>query len=68
MTIQLKTIEDVYEFVRIATGYNTDIDVRQKYYVVNGKSILGVFSLDLTQPVQIIVNNGDYSQFEKFKI
>lgn len=67
MTIKLNTIEDVYKFVNIAIKFGTNVDIRQEHYTVNGKSILGIFSLDLTQPVQLIVNCGDYSQFEQFK-
>lgn len=67
LTIKLNTIEDVYEFVRIATDCAVEVDVKQKHYTVNGKSILGIFSLDLTQPVQLIIKSGDYSKFEQFK-
>ena len=67
MTIKLNTIEDVYKFVDLAMQLGSNVDIRQKYYIVNGKSILGIFSLDLTQPVQLILNSGDYSKFEQFK-
>jgi phosphotransferase system HPr-like phosphotransfer protein len=67
LSIKLNTIEDVYEFVRLATEYGTDVDVKQKQYTVNGKSILGVFSLDLRQPMQLVIRSGDGSQFEQFK-
>ena len=68
LSIKLKTIEDVYEFVRIATECDVDVDVKQKHYTVNGKSILGIFSLDLRQSMQLIVKSGDDSKFKQFKI
>ena len=64
---KLSTIEDVYEFVRVASESDTEVDVKQKHYTVNGKSIIGIFSLDLTQPIQLIVKDGICSQFEKFR-
>lgn len=68
MTIKLNTIEDVYKFIDVAIKSVSDVCVKQKYYTVNGKSILGLFSLDLTQPIQLFIESGDYSQFEQFEL
>ena len=67
MIIKLRTIEDVYQFVNIATQYGSNVDIKQQHYVVNGKSILGIFSLNLAEPVELNVHNDDYSKFEQFK-
>ena len=67
MIIKLRTIEDVYQFVNIATQFGSNVDIKQQHYVVDGKSILGIFSLNLTQPVELNVHNDDYSKFEQFK-
>jgi hypothetical protein len=37
-------------------------------YVVDAKSILGIFSLDLSRPVELEVEDGDYALFEPFRI
>lgn len=67
MIIKLKTIEDVYKFVSLATELGSNVDIKQQHYVVNGKSILGIFSLNLAEPVELNVHNDDYSKFEQFK-
>lgn len=67
MIIKLKTIEDVYKFVSLATELGSNVDIKQHHYVVNGKSILGIFSLNLAEPVELNVHNDDYSKFEQFK-
>ena len=63
MMIMLNTIDIVKSFVDISSKYMDDnIDVIQGRYIINGKSILGIFSLNLTEPVNVIINseNEDY--------
>jgi phosphocarrier protein HPr len=55
LTIQLRTIADVKEFVRIVNGYDFDIDLSSGRYVVDAKSIMGIFSLDLGKPLRVDV-------------
>lgn len=50
-TLILDNINKVKSFVDIAITKNYDIDLVSGKYIVNGKSIMGVFSLDLTKPV-----------------
>ncbi|MBO4422808.1 MAG: HPr family phosphocarrier protein [Clostridia bacterium] len=51
--IRLKEIKDVYDFVAVVTSYEGDIDIVSGRYRVNAKSIMGIFALDLTQPLNI---------------
>ena len=50
-TIMLKNFEAVKEFVDIANSKEYDIELMSGKYIVNAKSIMGVFSLDLTKPM-----------------
>lgn len=68
MYIKLDKIIDVKEFVTIGSMLNHNVTVRQDGYVVNGKSLMGLFSLDLTKPVVLDVENDDCTPFEKFAI
>ena len=43
------------QFVNIASRYPYDIDLRVGRHVVDGKSILGIFSLDLSKPITLEV-------------
>lgn len=52
--IFLKTLEDVKSFVTLAMNKDYGVDLKSGKYVVNAKSIMGVFSLDLTQPLTLI--------------
>ncbi len=51
--------EYVKDFVQIVTKYNYDMDLRCGRYVVDAKSILGIFSLDLNSPVVLEIYNND---------
>lgn len=49
--IKLITIEDVIKFNKILIDYTSDCYIEQDNYRVNGKSILGIYSLDLLRPI-----------------
>ncbi len=57
--IKLKSINDVKEFVRIANLFEEDIDLVSGRYTVDAKSIMGIFSLDLSKPIRVEVRGGD---------
>ena len=60
--IRLATISDVREFVEIVTASaRHEIDLASGRYVVDGKSILGIFSLDLSKPIKMTVH-GDHAE------
>ena len=63
--IRLSTIADVRDFVNIVTAYNGDIDLSSGRYVVDGKSIMGIFSLDLLKPITLTASKEDTALFEK---
>ena len=51
-----KTLEDVKSFVNIAMLKDYELDFISGKYVVNAKSIMGIFSLDLTKPVKLVAH------------
>ena len=55
--IHLKEINDVYKLVNILVGFDGDVDLESGRYKVDGKSILGIFSLDLRQPIKVTYDN-----------
>lgn len=60
--IRLSTIADVREFVEIVTASaRHEIDLASGRYVVDGKSIMGIFSLDLSKPIKMTVH-GDHAE------
>lgn len=69
MFISLEQIDKVKDFVAISQGCIEDVTLTSSKYCVDGKSILGIFSLDLSQPIELVCDDEtDYAKFEKFKI
>ena len=54
--IKLSTIEDIRKFVDIVTRQDYDIDLSSGRYVVDAKSIMGIFSLDLSRPIDLNIH------------
>lgn len=53
--LKLSTIKDVQDFVRDLTAYSGDADLESGRYIVDAKSIMGIFSLDLQSPIKLIL-------------
>ncbi len=67
-TVHLKSINDVKEFVRIVNEFPFDVDLASGRYVVDAKSIMGIFSLDLAKPIDVETHENDVSELkEKLK-
>lgn len=57
--IRLSTIEEVRNFVNIVSKYDYEIDLKSGRYVVDAKSIMGIFSLDLLNKIEVTVHADD---------
>lgn len=66
MEIKLTLITDIYDFLAIAQKHPSEVELSQGNYLVDGKSILGVFALNLKEKFMCITKDGDYSDFETF--
>jgi len=54
--VMLNSINDVKQFVSAAVARPCDIDVVSGRYIIDAKSIMGIFSIDLTKPVSVEVH------------
>lgn len=52
----LSSINDVKDFVNIVSKYDFDVDLTSGRYVVDAKSIMGIFSLDLSKPIDLNIH------------
>ena len=55
-TIRIDSIDKVKRFVNIVTTLNGDFDLVSERYVVDAKSIMGIFSLDLDKDLKLNVS------------
>lgn len=63
--VLLTSVADVKDFVDATTACPSEIDVLSGRYVVNGKSIMCLFSIDLSVPVTVVVH-GDGAEEQEF--
>lgn len=54
--ISLNSIDKVKAFVNDVTKFNTDFDLVSGRYVIDAKSIMGIFSTDLSKPVNVRIH------------
>ena len=60
VTIRLNSIGEVKEFNRIAATVPGDVDLHSGRYCVDAKSIMGIFSLDLSKPIELVIHAEDH--------
>ena len=61
--ISLNSIDKVKAFVNDVTKFDTDFDLVSGRYVIDAKSIMGIFSLDLSKPIDLTIHD-DTDSFE----
>ena len=72
ITIKLVSVHDIKTFVEKVCKYEMDIDLSSGRYVVDAKSIMGIFSLDLANPVTLTAYGDDcqalFKDLEEFLV
>lgn len=59
ISINLGSIDKVKEFVNDITRFDSDFDLVSGRYVIDAKSIMGIFSLDLAKPIDLNIHGED---------
>ena len=54
--VYLNSIEKVKSFVSTVSGFTCDFDLVSGRYVIDAKSIMGIFSLDLARPIELNIH------------
>ena len=57
--IELNAINDVKEFVNTVMLFDYDVDLVSGRYAVDAKSIMGIFSLDLSKPIKLHTDDAE---------
>jgi phosphotransferase system HPr-like phosphotransfer protein len=66
LNVSLSSISDVKRFVSAACAQTCEIDLVAGRYVVDAKSIMGIFSIDLSKPITVDVR-GTEAEAEAFR-
>ena len=66
--ISLNSIDKVKSFVNDLAKFDVDFDLVSGRYHIDGKSIMGIFSLDLSKPVTLVIHSEDCAEvFEQLR-
>ena len=63
--IKLK-YEDLKEFIKITTSFESNIDMIKDRYVSDARSIMGIMSLDFTQPTMVVIHSVNEDEIVRF--
>ncbi len=64
--IRINTINGIRNFVELASRYPFEVDLSSNRYTVNGKSIMGVASLDKSKPITVVLHSEDEALCAQF--
>lgn len=65
LKVHFVTIADLYKFVGIAGKYPFDVELRSGHYNVDGKSLMGMYCLDLMSDIELTVHTDGGDEFFK---
>lgn len=66
MKLKFVTFDDIKNFNRLATQFNGDISLKSGRYIVDAKSIAGIFSLSLDKPVDLEIISKNEQEVNDF--
>lgn len=59
VNIKLYGVEEVKRFVNIISGYDFDFDLTSGRYIIDAKSMIGIFSLDMKNELTLVIHCDD---------
>jgi len=65
--ISINTIDKVKRFVNLTNRCEVDVDIISGRLLVDAKSIMGIFSMDLTRPMTLRVHESNIEKLEEYK-
>lgn len=65
VTISLTQVSQVQQFVNVVSKVPYDVDMVSGRYTINAKSLLGIYSLDLNRPLQVVMYSDDCEDLKK---
>ena len=65
--IKLKSPERIKVFINIVGKFKSDVDIMTDKTIIDAKSIIGIFALDLTSDVYVRIISDDIAERRKFE-
>lgn len=64
-TVKIATIDQVKKFVSTVMLFNYEVDLISGRYAIDAKSIMGIFSLDLSKELKMVAHTDDTAELEE---
>lgn len=61
--VKIDSVSDAKQFVGICSAVDFNVELIAAPYIINGKSIMGIFSLDLSKPIDMEAYCEDGDEF-----
>lgn len=65
--ILIDSVEKVKDFSSIISKENVDCEIIEGVHIIDAKSIMGIFSIDLTKPIQLDIHSDNREILQKLK-
>ena len=65
LTVKIVSMQDADKFNKLCSKFDCDMDLARGKYYVDAKSIMGIFSLNLNEPLELIADTDDEQRVEK---
>ena len=62
--VKIQTIDEVKKCVSTVMTFNYDIDLISGRYAIDAKSIMGIFSIDLSKELKLVAHTDDTAELE----
>lgn len=66
ITVLLNDFSKIKKFCREVVDFESDIDLIKGRYVIDAKSTIGIFTLDLSSPVDVIIHSDNKDEIKRF--
>lgn len=63
--VEFKTIQDVQSFVKFVSKFSDEYYLNSGRYIINAKSIMGIYSLDLSKPIRLVSTKENNDEISK---
>ena len=66
ITVTLNDFSKIKKFSSEVVKFESDIDLIKGRYVIDAKSTIGIFTLDLSAPVDVIIHSDNEDEIKRF--
>lgn len=66
VTVYLNDFMKAKKFTQVVSKFESDIDMVRGRYVIDAKSIVGIYTLDLSEPIDVVLNSDDNEEIDRF--